>query len=206
MVSDAVGAQRPGGRTARTRAAVLDALRLELVETGYAATTVEKIAKRAGVAKTTVYRRWGSLDGLVLDLLAQLSTTRIPLPDSGNLDADLQGVAHGILAVYQDPGMRAIIDVVVGAAIHDPAARATLTAFFAARTRQAAEVVRRSIDRGEIPATTDAVEVIRILAAPFYYRMFITGEPIDDGVADRAAATAAHAARAGLVTTRPDGR
>ena len=199
MAVDAVGSHRPGGRTARTRTAVLDAVRLELVEAGYAATTVEKIANRAGVAKTTIYRRWGSVDGLVLDLMKELSTTRIPLPDSGDLDTDLRGLARGILALYQDPGMRVILEVVVGAAIHDPAARSTLTAFFGARTVQAAQVAQRAVERGELPATTDTVEVIRILAAPFYYRMFITGEPIDDSVADRAAAAAAHAARAGVL-------
>jgi len=197
-----VGARRPGGRTARTRSAVHDALRLELVEAGYASTTVEKIADRAGVAKTTVYRRWGSVDGLVLDLLDELSRTLIPLPDSGDLDDDLRGLAHGILRVYQDPGIRAVIEVVVAAAVHDTTARSTLTAFFEARTRQAAQVARRAVDRGEISATTDTVEVIRVLAAPIYYRMFITGEPLDDSVADRAAATAGHAARAGLLVTQ----
>jgi hypothetical protein len=66
-----------------------------------------------------------------------------------------------------------------------PAAREALTAFFAGRTAQTAVVAERAISRGELPEDTETVEVIRALAATFYYRMFITGEPVDRDVADR---------------------
>jgi AcrR family transcriptional regulator len=164
---------------------------------------VERVATRAGVAKTTVYRRWENIDGLILDLLAELSTTQIPPPDSGDLDSDLRGLADVILALFQNPVMRTVVGAVVSAAVNDPAARKTLTAFFATRTQQAAVLVERAVQRGQLPSTTDPMEVIRTLAAPFYYRMLVTGEPIDTGVADRAAATAAVAARAGIPTATP---
>jgi hypothetical protein len=60
--------------------------------------------------------------------------------------------------------------------------------------------VRRAVDDGELPAGTDPLEVIRMLGAPFYYRMFVTREPLDDGLAERAAAAALAAARAGVLT------
>ena len=59
------GSRRPGGRTARTRAAVMRAVIGELIDNGYAGATVERVAVRAGVAKTTIYRRWRSMDGLL---------------------------------------------------------------------------------------------------------------------------------------------
>jgi len=195
------GTLRPGGRTARVRESVLAALLAALSETRYRDLTVEQVAVRAGVAKTTVYRRWGSIEGLVLDLMKDLSNTRIPLPDTGNVTADLRGLAHGILTLYRDPAIRSVIGAVVAAAEHIPEARQTLTEFFAGRTAQAAVIAERGVARGELPPGTDTVEVIRLMGAPFYYRMFITGEPIDEGVADRAAASAITAARAGLLVT-----
>ncbi len=72
MTEQGPGTARPGGRTARTRAAVIQADIGELTEHGYAAgTTVEQVAARAGVAKTTIYRRWRSLDGLLADVMAE---------------------------------------------------------------------------------------------------------------------------------------
>jgi AcrR family transcriptional regulator len=190
---------RPGGRTARVREAVLGATLSSLAGTRYRDLTVEQVAQRAGVAKTTVYRRWGSVEGLVLDLMRDLTRRRIPLPDTGNLDADMRGLARGMLGVYQDPALRAVISSVVAAAVHLPEARQTLTEFFARRNTQAAVIAERAVRSGELPPGTDAVEVIGMLGAPFYYRMFITGEPIDEAMADRAAAAAVTAARAGIL-------
>jgi AcrR family transcriptional regulator len=193
------GTLRPGGRTARVREAVLAAVHDELAQTRYGEMTVEQVAQRAGVAKTTVYRRWGSTEGLVLDLLRDLSNTRIPVPDTGDLAADLQALARGIVAIYRDPATYALIGTVVAAAVSVPEARQTLTEFFAGRTAQTAIIAERAVSRGELPPGTDTIEVIRLMAAPFYYRMFITGEPVDDDVADRAAAAAVTAAKAGLL-------
>jgi hypothetical protein len=61
--------------------------------------------------------------------------------------------------------------------------------------------VERAIAAGDLPADTDSIEVIRMLGAPFYYRMFVTREPLDDGLAERAAATALAAARAGVLSS-----
>lgn len=176
---------------------MLHAVQAELAETGYAETSVEKIAARAGVAKTTVYRRWGNVPNLVLDLLNELSLQAIPIPDTGTLDADLRALAHSILNTYRDPTLRTVADVLVSAAVHTLAVRDTLTAFWTARNLEASRVVQRAIHRGEISNTTDSVEVIRTLEAPFFYRMFITGEPVDEAVAERAAAIAAYVARTG---------
>jgi len=60
-------------------------------------------------------------------------------------------------------------------------------------------VVERAVARGEAPAGTDAAEVVRVAVAPLYYRVFVTGEPVDRAAADRAAASAAVAARAGVL-------
>jgi len=115
------GTRRPGGRTARTRAAVLQAVLGELIDNGYAGMTVERIAARAGVAKTTIYRRWGGLNGLLADLMAEYAAREIPVPDTGHFDSDLRALAREIVASLQPPGMRAALGSIVASAIQDQA-------------------------------------------------------------------------------------
>src|SRR5512132_695784 len=81
--------RRPGGRSARVRAAVLRATIAELLRTGYAGLSVEAVADRAGVHKTTVYRRWGTLQQLVTDALLAHVSAKVPQPDTGTLRSDL---------------------------------------------------------------------------------------------------------------------
>jgi AcrR family transcriptional regulator len=199
MAVDGVGSVRPGGRTARTRAAVAAAVQAELLEVGYGATTIDRIAKRAGVAKTTVYRRWGSVSQLVVDMFADAARAQIPVADTGSIEGDLRELARSSVALLLNPANRAVIDIVVSEAVHNPSARDTLTTFFAARVANASVIVRRAVERGEVPAGTDAAEVIRLVGAPYYARLYITGDPIGMDDADRAAAVVALAARSGLL-------
>jgi AcrR family transcriptional regulator len=178
---------------------VLTAVLGALAETRYRDLTIEQVAQRAGVAKTTIYRRWGSVEGLVLDLMRDQTARRVPTPDTGDLDADMRALARGILAIYRDPAINALISSMVAAATYLPEARQTLSEFFVSRITETAIIAERAVQRGELPADTDTVEVIRMLGAPFYYRMFITGEPVDEALADRAAAAAVAAARAGVL-------
>jgi AcrR family transcriptional regulator len=199
LKADGVGSLRPGGRTARTRAAVGAAVQAELLEAGYAGTTMERIAQRAGVAKTTLYRRWSSVAQLVVEIFADAAATGIPLPDTGTLEGDLRELGRASIALLRAPALRAVLDVVVREAVHDPAARAVLSEFTAARIANAAVLVERAVRRGEAPAGTDAAEVIRLVGAPYYARAYITGEPLDPAIADRTAAILALAVREGLL-------
>jgi AcrR family transcriptional regulator len=196
------GTRRPGGRTARTRAAVLQAVISELAENGYAGTTVERIAARAGVAKTTIYRRWGGLNGLLADLMAQYAAREIPVPDTGHLDSDLRALAREIVASLQHPAIRAAFGSIVAAAIQDQAAQEVLSRFIAARTATMTVIVRRASQRGDLPDGIDAAEVLQIVTAQIYYWLFIAGEQPSQALADRAAATAAAAARANVLSHR----
>lgn len=198
-MTEGVGSIRPGGRTARTAAAVAAAAQAELLEVGYGGTTIDRIAKRAGVAKTTVYRRWGSVSQLVVDMFAQAASVQIPVADTGSLEGDLRELARSSVASLLNPANRAIVDIVVSEAVHDASARGVLTTFFAGRVENAAVIVERAVARGEVPAGTDAAEVIRLVGAPYFARLYITGEPIGPEVADRGAAMVALAARNGLL-------
>ncbi|GLW34533.1 TetR/AcrR family transcriptional regulator [Actinoplanes regularis] len=192
------GARRPGGRTARTRAAVLEAAMAELAEKGYAGTRIEQVAARAGVALSTVYRRWGNLDGLIQDLVNDI-TVEQPIPDTGALESDLAAVGRIIVGLHRHPVHRPWMDALIMAAIREPGSRLLLSETIQARIRRAAVVVERAVERGEIPADTGADEVIRMLAAPFYYRMYVSGEPVTGDLAGLSAARVMAAVRAGAV-------
>jgi AcrR family transcriptional regulator len=90
------GEQRPGGRTAKVRAAVLQATVAALAEDGYEALNVEDVARRAGVHKTTVYRRWPTKPELVADAVRERSDERVEVPDTGTLAGDLQALARAL--------------------------------------------------------------------------------------------------------------
>jgi AcrR family transcriptional regulator len=190
-----------GRRTDEERAAVVAATRDELVEHGYDTLSPERVARRAGIDESTVRERWGDADSLVDELLDEFAHHELVLLDTGSLETDLRALSAGIAALYGVPGRRKVIGELIHAAASSPRAAETLRRFWTRRLADAAAPVQRAIEAGELPPGTDPLEVIRALGAPFYYRMFITLEPFDDSLADRAAAAAIAAARAGVFTT-----
>ena len=174
----------------------------ELTEHGYSGTTVERVAARAGIAKTTIYRRWRNLDGLLADVMAEHAEQQIPVPDEGDLGSDLRALARSVVASVRPPAIRAAFAGIVAAAVQDPAARDLLSRFVASRVATMTAIIDRATLRGELPPGTDAAGVIQTVTALIYYRLFIAGEPASQDVADAAAATATAAARAGALATR----
>ncbi|MFJ6385190.1 TetR/AcrR family transcriptional regulator [Kitasatospora sp. NPDC092039] len=198
---------RPGGRSARVRAEVVAATLAEVTEKGYDGLSVEAVATRSGAHKATLYRRWGGVDGLVADALTASADQPWPLPDTGDLQQDLRRITREVFSVFTDPELGPTPTALISAAQRSDAGATALRAFFTARHRQAAEVADRAVARGELPAGTDGAEVVRAATAPLYYRLFVSGEPLDDRTAERAADAAALAARAGLftpITTTPE--
>lgn len=180
------------------RADVVAATLAEVTEKGYDGLTVEAVAARSGVHKATLYRRWSGVDGLVADALTASADQPWPLPDSGDLGEDLRRITHEVYTVFTDPDTGPTPTALIAAAQRSDTGAAALRAFFAARHEQAAEVAERAVARGELPVGTDGAEVVRAATAPLYYRLFVTGEPLEARTAERAADAAALAARAGL--------
>ncbi|WP_354639292.1 TetR/AcrR family transcriptional regulator [Kitasatospora camelliae] len=194
--ADRADRPRPVGRGEKVRAAVLAAVLRELVETGYAALTVDQVAQRAGVHKTTVYRRWKDRDTLVVDALTDHIAADIPIPDTGSVAEDLELLARGLVGWLGSPVGRAVVTTMLSDAVRVPEIADARRRIFHDRTLRAAPVVARAIERGELPPGTDATELIKDLVAPIYFRVLITGEPVDTGTADRAAAAVLAAAAA----------
>lgn len=192
------GSLRPGGRTARVRAAVLRALEDTLAEGGFAELELADIARRAGVGKTTVYRRWGTVTGLVADLLVDMAEQSLPRTETGSLLGDLKANARLVQRTLTDPRQGALFKAIIAAATYEARTAEALHRFYATRIEEWAPCVQQAIERGELPDGTDSHEVIRAVSAPLYYRLLVGGGPLDEATADRAAEAAAAAARAGV--------
>ncbi|MFC7846179.1 TetR/AcrR family transcriptional regulator [Streptomyces sp. NPDC001046] len=192
------GTVRPGGRTARVREAVLRAAEDALTEQGFTGLDLADIARRAGVGKTTVYRRWGTVTGLVADLLADMAEQSAPRTETGTLLGDLTANARLVQRTLTDPRQGPLFTALIAAAAGDPRTAAALHRFYDIRVREWAPCVRQAAERGEVPEGTDPQEVIRAVSAPLYYHLLISGAPLDEATALRAAEAAAAAARAGV--------
>ncbi|MFD9486482.1 TetR-like C-terminal domain-containing protein [Streptomyces sp. NPDC059991] len=195
------GTLRPGGRTARVRAAVLGAAGDALAEGGLAQLDLADVARRAEVGKTTVYRRWGTPAGLVADLLADMAEQSLPRTETGTLLGDLRANARLVRRTLADARQGALFKAVIAAATCDAQTAAALHRFYETRVEEWAACVQQAVERGELAEGTDTREVIRAVSAPLYYRLLTTGAPLDEAAADRAAEAAAAAARAGVFTT-----
>jgi len=192
-----VGTIRPGGRTARVRTAVLRAAADALVEHGFDRLDLADVARRAEVGKTTVYRRWGTTAGLVADLLEDMAEQSSPRTDNGSLAEDLRANARLVQSTLTDSRQGPLFRAVIVAATCDARAAEALHRFYAVRIAEWAPCVEQAVQREEVPAGTDAAEVIRAVSAPLYYRLLISGDALDQAAADRAAAAAVAAAQAG---------
>ncbi|WP_406488566.1 TetR/AcrR family transcriptional regulator [Streptomyces phaeochromogenes] len=192
------GTVRPGGRTARVRAAVLRAAGDVLAEQGFAHLDLADVARRAEVGKTTVYRRWGSVTGLVADLLAEMAEESLPRTETGGVLGDLRANARLVRGTLADSRQGALFRAVIAAATGDGRTAEALRRFYEVRVAEWAPCVEQGVARGELPLGTDASEVVRAVSAPLYYALLTTGVAPGVAAADRAAEAAVVAARAGV--------
>lgn len=171
---------RPGGRSARVRAAVLDATLQLLAERGYDGTELPEIARRAGVHPTTVYRRWQTKSRLVGEAMLEAPAPLIPTPDTGALETDLLQLLTGAAALIQGAPVRALFEVLIGDG-SDPAPEVAHARdwFWSVRVASAREVVDRAVARSELPPGADPETVVEYLVGPAFLRVVLMGRSLD---------------------------
>jgi len=191
---------RTGGRSARVREAILSAAFEELIDGGYAAVSVEAVACRAGVNKTTIYRRWPTLDDLLVDALTAWSLEALPVPDTGSIDTDLLTFGAELADLLNGSVGRQVVAFVLTAGLRSDQLREATRRYFEHQAARAVPTVERAIDRGELPADCDTNALLMTFRAPLFYRMVTTGDPIDDDLIAHAARLTLTAAHAGLLS------
>jgi AcrR family transcriptional regulator len=198
--------RRPGGRSARVRAAVLHATIDELAAVGYPRLGFDGIARRAGVHKTTLYRRWPTREALVVEALLELSAARVPMPDTGSLRGDLLVLANAVRANITSPEVEAVLRALVADATRLPVLADAGRQYWPARFAQARRVVDHAIRRGELAAGADADLVIEALIGPLYLRLLVTLQPLEADFVERVVDLVVAGARAGGAGSSADGR
>lgn len=162
---------RPGGRSARVRAAVHQSVKELIADEANEPLTIPVVAARAGVHATTLYRRWGTIGELLADVATSRFTDGIVVPDTGNLHEDLERYAFDLARDLCDPDTLALVRATIGTGGEQGAA-----ACRAERQQQLEAILERERARGGEPPTlertTDAV------LAPLYYRAVFTNEPL----------------------------
>ncbi|MFI8301849.1 TetR/AcrR family transcriptional regulator [Streptomyces sp. NPDC085927] len=182
----------PASRTGRPRsaaadAAILAATREALVELGWSRLTLGDVASRAGVAKTTLYRRWAGKNELVVDAVAELFD-ELELPDCGSLAADVEGVVLQFAALLSRPEARSGLMAVVAESTLDEALRERIRVSIVERQKHLVHTGRtRAQDRGELPPEPDPDEAARtvglifdMVAGAVVHRTLVSGQPVDE--------------------------
>ncbi|HKE80018.1 MAG TPA: TetR/AcrR family transcriptional regulator [Solirubrobacteraceae bacterium] len=175
-------------RDARTDRAIL-AASLELIaEVGIHDFRMDDVAERARVGKSAIYRRYRSKDELVGATVAAL-VSEIDVADTGDTREDIVALMNGAVDVYTDPIRAAVMPSLVGAMQRRPElARTIREGFLTGRRDALREVLTRGIARGDLAADLDMELALDVLGGPLFYRLLITGGPINrelaEGVAD----------------------
>lgn len=158
-------------------AAILDAALQLLAERGYDGVTMEGVAERAGVAKTTVYRRWPTRSALVAGL-AETLTAPVRIPTTGTLEGDLRALLGDVARALKAPHARRVIPRALADAREHADLAATLRPFWAARRQLTIDILQRGIERGELRSDLDLEGAADALYGPIYYRYLVTGAPL----------------------------
>jgi AcrR family transcriptional regulator len=166
--------------------AIAGALFEELAAVGYGRLSIEAVAKRAGVGKTAVYRRWPSKKEMVVALVSQVAVAAIDVPDTGSLRGDVKGYLANASAALTHPLASTIIpDLLAELGRSDELGEAFSIALRDPRRDKAAELLRRAVTRGELAEDTDFELALDFLAGPLYWRLSVIRSALAEDYFDR---------------------
>ena len=162
----------------------------ELAEVGYGRLSIDAVAKRAGVGKAAIYRRWRSKLDMTVALTSEVAVAAIDVPDTGSLRGDIRQYLDNACEAIAHPLARHIIPDLLAEATRNPAlADALVPTLRTPRRAKAAVLFQRAVKRGELAADSDLEMCMDFLAGPLYWRLAIvhtqTGEDYLDRLTDR---------------------
>ncbi|GHH24816.1 TetR/AcrR family transcriptional regulator [Streptomyces lanatus] len=180
--------------TEAIRAAVFE----ELAAVGYARMSIEGIARRAGVGKTAVYRRWRSKLHLVLDVVSAVAVMGLPTPDTGSLEGDLRMLYEVTSRALRHPVVSQIIpDLQAEAARNPEIAEALQKALEQGQAGVAGKILAGAEQRGELRAGVDGELAVDLISGPLYWRMVVARtRKLPKGYLDALARTTTQALKA----------
>jgi AcrR family transcriptional regulator len=191
MTTPRVSKNRPAAgarerrRSARSHEAILAATTRLLTEDGYGQLTIEGVAARAGVGKATVYRWWPSKAALAIEAMSR-SLNGPPPAETGDLRQDLLDAVRRAIHLLARSPEGAVIPALAADLMRDPAlAKQFREQILRPRRSLVAGIVRRAVDRGELPANVDIELLMDVYAGAVFYRVVVSGEPVDENLAEQ---------------------
>jgi AcrR family transcriptional regulator len=170
-----VGAGRP--RRPGVEDAVFQAMLGLLASRGYREISVETLAERAEVSRTTIYRRWPSKAAIVAAAVSSLYLDRVELPDIGSLSEDLVALLSESYRLMADGDGR-VLERLVRESGQNPELVDVVRSILYARRRLYATLLNRAIARGELPPEMDQELLLDLLLGPLWFRLLLSGVPI----------------------------
>jgi AcrR family transcriptional regulator len=177
--SKASGADKVDGRVRRSRDRVLTTTFELLGESGVGGVTIDEVARRSGVAKTTIYRHWPSREALVIDACSRISAEQ-EVPDTGSLEGDVTAILTNIGHLLGTARWSSVLPSIVDVAERDPEFADIHRRIQHGHAAPLREVIDRAAGRGEIAATVDRSTMIAGLMGPLFYRRWFSREPINE--------------------------
>ncbi|MBV9339056.1 MAG: TetR/AcrR family transcriptional regulator [Solirubrobacterales bacterium] len=175
-------------RGARARTAILAAATELLDEVGFAAMTMEEVAARAQASKATVYRHWPNKAMLAMDAVMAEIDAAAPFPDTGSVIEDFRAQLRAVARLFNRPRIRHMLLGVVFEAQGDPGLRkAFRDRYMNPRRGQARLAIERGIARGEIRPDLDDEVLFDQLYGALYFRMLVSGRPLNRRFTDQLA-------------------
>ncbi|HXH55800.1 TetR/AcrR family transcriptional regulator [Iamia sp.] len=168
---------RPPSKAARAK--LLRATTEILVEEGIGAVSIEAVARRAGVAKTTLYRHFGGIDGLVF-AAATASVSETVGPDTGSLIGDLREIQRNYLDIASSPINREVFAWMLTRAMHSLEAAALFRQERIQPRGPTVVALQRAIARGELPPTTNVELAMHIIQGPLISKRFVENSDLTD--------------------------
>lgn len=170
--------KRPGGRTAEVTRRIHEAILELLVEGGIDACTFQNVASRAGVERSTLYRRSPDRWPTIIDAIIDFAERETAPHDTGTFRGDLTATIRNLAKALNGPLGPAL--VTVAAALQGGAAPGQGERFWASRMERLAPMFDNAIARGELPADCDPEEIFSMAAGPMYFRRFVAAKLIGD--------------------------
>lgn len=184
-------------RSEASTQAVLSAAERIFGTNGYSKTSIEAIAKAAGVGKQTVYRWWPSKSHLAAAIYEQLAPSSAIVPDTGTLQSDIATMLRSLFAAYASgPAAALLSGLIVEAQGSNDSAMDFRAGFFDQRRVITVALFERARSRGEIPADTEIDLLSDMLIGAIWMRLLAGHAPLNDAFADGLAASLVAAASA----------
>ena len=175
----------PESPRTRTSARIQDAAWAIFSERGLPGVTMEEVANRAGVAKTTVYRRWPTKSAILIDALKERLAPRVMFPQDGTVREDVVAQIEAVIELFGSRTGRAYL-ALIAESVHDPEIGTALRDQYIAGQRDAAiRRLRTGIEHGELPSRIDPEILVDSLYGALYYRVLVARAPLDRAYATR---------------------